>query len=147
MLAWLKSVVKDPEKRAILSWIGGAIVAVASAAFALVNWYADHKTGAAQGPSKEQIERIKKPLDEQLAAQTALIKTLLEKNPTAAPGAQQAVGAAVASIAQGAEAGDSRLERALGLLKDNNIVEASKLLKEVAEAKTAHAEQAAKEAE
>ena len=31
-------------------------------------------------------------------------------------------------IAQGAEAGDNRLEKALGLLKENNIAEASTLL-------------------
>jgi tetratricopeptide (TPR) repeat protein/pimeloyl-ACP methyl ester carboxylesterase len=97
------------------------------------------------------IEQIQKPLIEQLRVKDIqiadLAKLLVERNPAAGPAAQQAVGAAVTSIAQGAEEGDKRLETALALLKDNKIVEASKLLKEVAEAKTAHAEQAAQQAE
>jgi hypothetical protein len=149
--AGLKAITTDPEKRAILSWIGGAIAAVAGGTFALVNFVAEHKGAHDQGPTKEQIEQIQKPLAEELAAERTrndnLIKLLLEKNPAAAPGAPQAVGAAVASIAQGAEEGDSRLEKALGLLKENKIAEASKLSKEVAEVKTAHAEQATQQAE
>jgi tetratricopeptide (TPR) repeat protein len=83
-------------------------------------------------PSPELVAQIQKPLAEELAAQRAqnekLTNMLLERNPAATPGAQQAVGAAVESIAQGAEAGDNRLEKALGLLKENNIAEASTLL-------------------
>ena len=99
-----------------------------------------------QGASKEQIEQIQKPLAEQLAAQNALIKMLLEKNTAAGPGAQQAVGTAVESIAQGASEGDARLRQALDLLKANKIADAERLLNAVAEDKTA-AEQATASAE
>ena len=84
---------------------------------------------------------------EQLAAQNALIKMLLEKNPAAAPGLQQAVGAAVTSIAQGAEEGDPRLKQALGLLKENKLTEATKLLTAFAGDKEARAEKATAQAE
>lgn len=50
----------------------------------------------------------------------------------AGPGAQQAAGAAVKSIAEGAEAGDNRLENALSLLKENKTAEAAQLLTAVA---------------
>jgi len=76
--------------------------------------------------------------DAQIAA---LTKLLLEKNPAAGPGAQQAVGAAVGSIAQGAAEGDARLQQAFDLLRENKIAEATPLLKAVAEDKTARAEQ------
>jgi hypothetical protein len=62
---------------------------------------------------------------------------LLNKNPAAGPGAQQAVGAAVGSIAQGAAEGDTRLQQALDLLKENKIAKATPLLKAVAKDKTA----------
>jgi tetratricopeptide (TPR) repeat protein len=93
--------------------------------------------------------------DVQIAALTAqnadlikLTKSLLERNPSAAgPGAQQAVGGAVQSIAQGASEGDLHLQQALALLKDNKITEATRLLTAVAEDKSAHAEQAVAQAE
>jgi tetratricopeptide (TPR) repeat protein len=77
-----------------------------------------------------------------------LTKALLERGPVAAgPGAQQAVVAAVKSIAEGAEAGDNRLENALSLLKENKTAEAAQLLTAVAEdKKTARIEQDRKEA-
>src|ERR1700756_1349736 len=60
------------------------------------------------------IEQIQKPLVEQLHVKdiqiAELTKLLVERNPAAGPAAQQAVGTAVASIAQGAEEGDKRLE-------------------------------------
>jgi hypothetical protein len=115
-----------------LSWIGGAAVVVIGGLWTGITYFVDHKAEHGEGPSKEQIEQIQKPLAEQLAAQNALIKMLLEKNPTAAPGAQQAVGAALQSIAQGAEAGETRLEKALGLLKENKLAEATRLLTAVA---------------
>ena len=69
------------------------------------------------GPSKEQTEQIQKPLTDQLGQKdaqiAALTKMLLEKNPAAGPGAQQAVGAAVQSIAQGASEGDNRGKRSI----------------------------------
>jgi tetratricopeptide (TPR) repeat protein len=82
-----------------------------------------------------------------LKQNAALTKSLLEKNPSAAPGAQQAVGAAVTSIAQGAEAGDSRLEKALGLLKENKLAEATQLLTAFAGDREARAEKAKVQAE
>jgi tetratricopeptide (TPR) repeat protein len=110
------------------------------------------------GPSPEHIEKIQKPWADELAAQriqfaalqseyVALTKMLLEKNPAAGPGAQQAVGAAVGSIAQGAAEGDSRMQQALDLLKANKIAEASQLLRAFAEAKTARAEEETARAE
>jgi hypothetical protein len=104
------------------------------------------------GPSPEHIKQIQEPFERQLAAQNALTdnltKALLERSPVAAgPGAQQAVGAAVKSIAEGAEAGDNRLENALSLLKENKTAEAAQLLTGVAEdKKTARIEQDRKEA-
>jgi tetratricopeptide (TPR) repeat protein len=98
------------------------------------------------------IEQIQKPLVDQLARKdeqiAALTKILLEKNPSAAgPGAQQAVGGAVQSIAQGASEGDKRLQQAFGLLKNNKVAEATQLLTAVAKDKSAHAEQAATQVE
>ena len=85
-------------------------------------------------PSPELVAQIQKPLADELAAQRAqienLTKMLLERNPVAAgPGAQQAVGEAVQSIAQGAAEGDTRLQQALELLKANKTTEAEPLLK------------------
>jgi len=142
----LREIIKDPDKRAILSWLGGGIVVTASAIWAVFTFVVEHKAGHEQGASKEQIEQIQKPLAEQLAAQNALIKMLLEKNPAAGPGAQQAVGAAVGSIAQGAAGGDTRLQQALDLLKENKIADATPLLKAVAEDKTARIGKDRKEA-
>jgi len=145
---WLLKIFKNPDGQTNWPRVGAVIAAVAGAVWTVFTFVVEHKGAHDQGPTKEQIEQIQKPLAEQLAAQNALIKMLTEKNPAAAgPGVQQAVGAAVQSIAQGAEEGDTRLEKALGLLKENKIAEASKLLKEVAEAKTAHAEQATQQAE
>jgi tetratricopeptide (TPR) repeat protein/MinD-like ATPase involved in chromosome partitioning or flagellar assembly len=111
------------QKRAVLSLIGGGAAVAVGSIWAAVTY---HKS--AQGPSKEQIEEIQKPLAEQLAAQNALIKMLLEKNPSAEPGVQQALGQALQTIMQGAEAGDTRLQQALALLKENKIAEATQLL-------------------
>ena len=113
---------------------------------------------ATNGPSKEQIEQIQKPQAEQLAVKdaqiaalnaqnAALTQMLLEKNPAAGPGAQQAVGAAIQSIAQGAADGDSHLQQALALLKENKVGEATQLLSSIAQEKTARAEQAPMQAE
>jgi tetratricopeptide (TPR) repeat protein len=102
-------------------------------------------------PPTEQLA-IKDTQIAALSAQNAelikLTNSLVERNPPAAgPRAQQAVGGAVQSIAQGASEGDERLQQALGLLKDNKISEATQLLTAVAEDKSAHAEQAAAQAE
>jgi tetratricopeptide (TPR) repeat protein len=180
MTSWLGGILKDPEKRAVLSWLGGGAVVVAGGIWAVFTFYVEHKDahdkkggtavtlsgqGIASGgdthinapvtfgPNKEQIEQIQKPLADQLGQKdaqiAALIKMLQEKNPSAAsgPGVQQALGAAVGSIAQGAAEGDARLQQALALLKENKTAEATQLLNAVAEDKTAHAEQAATQAE
>ena len=100
-------------------------------------FYAPVTVAPSSGPSPEHIAQIQKPLADELAAQRAqienLTKMLLEKNPAAAPGAQQAVGGAVQSIAQGAAEGDTRLQQALELLQANKTSEAEPLLKAFAE--------------
>jgi tetratricopeptide (TPR) repeat protein len=102
------------------------------------------------GPSPELIAQIQKPLADELAAQRAQIENLthmlLEKNPSAGPGAQHAVGAAVGSITQGAAEGDPRLQQALELLKANKVAEAQPLLNAFAEDKTARIDKDRKEA-
>jgi tetratricopeptide (TPR) repeat protein len=163
---------KDPDKRAVISWLGGGAVVAAGGIWAVVTFVVEHKDASDKkggtsitvsgqgivsgrdtniaGPSKEQIEQIQKPLTEQLGQKdvqiAALTKMLLEKNPAAGPGAQQAVGAAVGSIAQGAAEGDVRLQQALDLLKENKITEASQLLQAFAESKTARIDKDRKEA-
>jgi tetratricopeptide (TPR) repeat protein len=101
-------------------------------------------------PSPELVAQIQKPLADELSARRAenenLIKMLLAKNPAAGPGAQQAVGEAVGSIAQGSSEGDSRLEKALDLLKANKIDEAVPLLEAFANDKEARIEKDRKEA-
>jgi tetratricopeptide (TPR) repeat protein len=177
MSSWLGGILKDPDKRAILSWLGGGAVVVAGGIWTVVTFVVEHKDtpdkkggttitvgqGIASagdthingpvtfGPSKEQIEQIQKPLADQLGQKdaqiAALTKMLLDKSPVAAgPGAQQAVGAAVQSIAQGAAEGHPRLQEALDLLKENKIAEATQLLNAVAEDKTSQAERDRKEA-
>jgi tetratricopeptide (TPR) repeat protein len=152
-MSWLGGVLKDPEKRAMLSWLGGGAVVVAGGLWAVFTFYVDHKDGQDKkgGTSPELVAQIQKPLADELAAQraqiAALTKMLLEKSPVAAaPGTQQAVGAAVQSIAQGASEGHPRLQEALDLLKDNKVAEATKLLNAVAEDKTTQAETDRKEA-
>src|ERR1700731_1829148 len=123
MSSWLSGIFKDSDNQPNWPRIGAGIVAILTGIWAVFTFVVEHKTGHEQGASKEQIEQIQKPLSEQLAAQNDLIanltKALLEKNPEAGPGAPQAVGAAVGSIAQGAAEGDSRLQQALDFLKEN----------------------------
>src|ERR1700730_13724744 len=99
-------------------------------------------------PTEHLIEQLHVK-DIQIAPNQAadLTKMLLEKIPAGGPAAQQAVGAAVQSIAQGAAEGDSRLEKALGLLKENKLAEATQLLKDFAGDKEAGAEKATAQAE
>ena len=173
MPSGLSAILRDPEKRAILSWLGGAAVIVAGGIWTVLTFVVEHKDASDKkggtnitvsgqgivsgrdtnitGPSKGQIEQIQKPLAEQLSQKdtqiAALTKMLLEKNPEAGPGAQQAVGETVGSIVQGAAEGDARLQQALDLLKDNKITDAARLLREVAEDKTASAGQETARAE
>jgi hypothetical protein len=134
MFSWLGRILRDPEKRAVFSWLGGGIAIVASGTFAVFTFVVDHKDARDKksGTSPELVAQIQKPLADELAAQRAqienLTKMLLEKNPAAAaPGARQAVAEAVGSIAQGAAEGDPRLKQALALLKENKVGEATHL--------------------
>src|ERR1700730_5274471 len=149
----LWEIIKDPDIRAILSLVGGGAVVVAGGIWTVVTFVVEHKDSR-----KEPTVQIQEALTGQLTAKdaqinelikqnVALTKSLLEKNPAAGPGAQQAVGAAVGSIAQGAAEGDSRMQQALDLLKANKIAEASQLLRAFAEAKTARAEEETARAE
>jgi hypothetical protein len=134
MPSGLSAILRDPEKRAILSWLGGAAVIVAGGIWTVLTFVVEHKDASDKkggtnitvsgqgivsgrdtnitGPSKEQIEQIQRPLGEQLSQKdtqiAALTKMLLEKNPEAGPGAQQAVGETVGSIVQGAESSNER---------------------------------------
>ena len=71
-----------------------------------------------------------------------LVRQLLANQTQAAPGREQAVGAAVTNIAISAAAGDTQLQQALDLLKAGNIEDASKLLRAVADEKAAAIAQA-----
>ena len=94
-----EEILKDPDKRAILSWLGGGAVVVAGGIWTVVTFVVEHKDtpdkkggttitvgqGIASagdthingpvtfGPSKEQIEQIQKPLADQLAEKDAQI--------------------------------------------------------------------------
>jgi tetratricopeptide (TPR) repeat protein len=171
-MSWLGGILKDPEKRAVLSWLGGGAVVVAGGIWAVVTFVVEHKDtpdknggttvtlsgeGVASGHdiniggnvnigfdekrAQKNFDELKDKIDSLTVQLNALRQT------PAAPGAQQALGAAVGSITQGAEQGDARLKQALVLLKDNKVAEATQLLNTVAKDKTAQAEQAATHAE
>ena len=99
-----------------------------------------HAVAEATKPLMERVER--------LFAENAELARKLEQTRVSpqAPGAQHAVGEAVQSIAQGAAEGDTRLQHALDLLKENKTTEAEALLKAFAEDKTTRVEQDRKEA-
>jgi hypothetical protein len=65
MLARLKEIVKDPEKRAILSWIGGVAVVVTGGIWTAITFVVDHKATHDRGASEEAIEQIQKSSAEQ----------------------------------------------------------------------------------
>jgi hypothetical protein len=68
----------------------------------------------------------------------ALVQQLLASSSAkAAPGAERAVGEAVAAAAQGAAEGDERLQKALELLKAKKVAEAEALFRDVAADKAA----------
>ena len=95
----------------------------------------------------EVLRPRKQNQNDKLDEVLALTRRLLENNTSpAAPGAERAVGEAVQSFAQGAEAGDTRLQQALAFLKDNKIAEAEPLLRGFAEDKEARVQQDQKEA-
>ncbi|MGH6858295.1 MAG: hypothetical protein ACRECP_11860, partial [Methylocella sp.] len=103
MASRLGEIFKDPDKRAILSWLGGGTVVVAGGIWTVLTFVIEHKDsqdkkgsptvnlsgqGIASGgntninapvtigPSKEQIEQIQKPLAEQLGQNDAEIAAL-----------------------------------------------------------------------
>lgn len=126
--------------------------AISSTGPAIVSGRDTNITGnVAIGPTPEQIAQIQKPLADQLHDKDAqiaeLIKALQARNPGASPAAQEAVGAAVQSIAEGAAQGDARLQQALDLLKANRIADATRVLNAVAEEKSARAAQETARAE
>ena len=101
----LREIIKDPDKRAVISWLGGGAVVVAAGIWTVFTFVVEHKDASDKkggtnitvsgqgivagrdtnitGPSKEQIEQIQKPLTEQLGQKdtqiAALTKMLLEK--------------------------------------------------------------------
>ena len=165
----LWEIFKDPDSRAIISWLGGGAVVIAGGLWAVVTFVVEHKEahdnkggtdiivsgqGIASGgnttiggnvnigPSKEQIKQLQEPF----TALENLINSLLEKNrETGRPGVEQSVRAAVISIAQGAR-DDARLQKALAFLKENEVADAARLLNAVAEDKSARAEENRNEA-
>ena len=145
----LWEIAKDPDKREALKWLGGVLVAVAVATWTIFTFVVEHKDvhdkdGRQTGQVVAEAQRPLLERNEKLAAENAKLTLQLEqarKGPQP-PGAQQAVGAAVGSIAQGAAEGDARLQHALDLLKENKIAEATPLLNAVAEDKSASAERA-----
>ena len=77
----------------------------------------------------------------------ALVQQLLAQSATkTAPGAEQAIGAAIAAADKGAAAGDERMKQALALLQANKVDEAVALFQAVAVDKEAKAKQNAQEA-
>src|SRR5450631_3019058 len=105
MTFWLGGILKDPEKREVLSWLGGGAVVVAGGIWAVFTFYVEHKDahdkkggtaitlsgqGIASGgdthingpvtfgPNKEQIEQIQKPLADQLGQKDAQIAALIK---------------------------------------------------------------------
>jgi tetratricopeptide (TPR) repeat protein/pimeloyl-ACP methyl ester carboxylesterase len=86
-------------------------------------------------------------LNQETQRQLAEIKEkLLATYQPKAPGVDKAVGAAIDAAAQGAGAGDARLQRALEFLKADNVREAESLFRAVAEEKAARIKIDAKDA-
>ena len=100
---------KDPDRRAILSWLGGGTVVVAGGIWTVVTFVVDHKKSpekqsgpkvelsgqgitsggnisvgrdltVTNGPNKEQIDQLQKPYVEQLSAKDAQIAALIKQN-------------------------------------------------------------------
>ncbi len=94
--------------------------------------------------------KIEQKLDEQnaqLKAQSDLIRQLLAQSATKPlPGAERAIGEAVAAAGKGAAEGDERMKSALKLLQENKVAEAEQLFHAVAVDKEARAKQNRQEA-
>jgi Tfp pilus assembly protein PilF len=149
---------KDPDKRAILSWLGGGAVVAAGGIWAVFTFVVEHKDasgkkggtvvtlsgqGIASGGDTNIGGNVTIGLD--VKAVVALVARLIaERQTPPAPGEEKRIGEAVQSIAQEA-ASDTRLQQALDLLKTNKTAEAARLLSAFAEDKTARIDKDRKE--
>ena len=95
---------------------------------------------------RKRDEEFRTQLAAMQADYRALAGKLVGGAAQAAPGQAQAVSEAVAATVQGAAEGDERLKRALALLGEKKIEEASVLLRQVAEEKEHAAETSSREA-
>ena len=137
MLSWL-GVLKDPERRAILSWLGAGAMAAAGVIGAVVTFVVDHKAHDDKGVTNVYI------LDEN-AAKTVVARLISERQTPALPGTQLAVAEAVDATAKGAAAGSPRARQTLELLTAGKIVEAVPLFQAEAAEKEAASRSSAKE--
>jgi tetratricopeptide (TPR) repeat protein len=125
-----------------------AVVAVVALLVMLVGYLAWDRhvrnvESAATAKKSEEMAALAKKNETTNETILALTRQLVVASQTqAAPGREQAVGAAVTNIATSAAAGDTRLQQALDLLKAGNIEDASKLLRAVADEKAAAMAQA-----
>jgi len=173
MPSWLGEILKNPEKREMLSWCGGGVLVIAGGLWLAVTFVAVHKgpqdkTGGAiitvgQGraagggtpigggnfvpyerdghetmtdPQKPPVEAGNETRENK-ELKDLVVRLIANSHSPAAPGAEQAVGAAVQSIAQGAAEGDLKSRQAFGLLKGNKTVDATRVLNALAEERRA----------
>jgi tetratricopeptide (TPR) repeat protein len=135
MLARTGAILQDPEKRAILSFLGGGGVIIAGGLWTVGTYIA-----AGREPHEHNVTVVY-VVDRRAAAELTAQLAAIRHVPSG-PGEQAAVGEAVQSIAQRANEGDGRLQRAFGLLKQNKIEDAIEVLKAVAGSEEARAEDA-----
>ena len=91
--------------------------------------------------------KIERQLDEQNAKLDFITQKLLAQSPIKPlPGAEKAIGEAVAAAGKGAAEGDERMKSALKLLQENKVAEAEQLFHAVALDKEARAKQNRQEA-
>jgi hypothetical protein len=139
MSSWLSGIFKDPEKRVIISWLGGGAVVVAGGIWAVVTSVVDHKARDDKGVTNVYI------LDEN-AAKTVVARIISERQTPALPGTQLAVAEAVDATTKGAAAGNPRAKQALELLNAGKIAEAVPLFQAEAAEKEAASRSSANEA-
>jgi tetratricopeptide (TPR) repeat protein len=135
MLTRVGMVLQDPEKRAILSFLGGGAVIIAGGLWTVGTYI------ARIGEPHDNKVTVVYVVDRRAAAELTAQLTAIRSAPVG-PGEQAAVGEAVRSITQRANEGDGRLQRAFGLLKQNKIEAAIEILNAVAGSQEARAEQA-----
>ena len=153
MLSWLGGIFKDPDKRAVISWLGGGVGAVVVAIWAVFTFVVEHKDahdkdGRQTGQAVAEAQRPLLDRNEKLAGENAKLTLQLEqarKGPQT-PGSQQAVAEAVDATAKDAAAGNSRAKQALELLNAGKIAEAVPLFQAEAAEKEAASRGSAKEA-